>query len=68
MPADTHAPEPAALLVDAKRAAALLSLSPRKVWSLTAGGELPCVRVGRAVRYSVESLREWIVEHERAGR
>ena len=48
------------LLVDARRAAAMLAISPRTLWSLTNNGEIQHVRIGRAVRYSVEDLRKWV--------
>ena len=48
------------LLLTAKQAAECLALSPRKLWSLTAGGDVPCVRIGRALRYSRDDLRGWI--------
>lgn len=52
--------KPAALLFTPAQAAEALSISPRKLWSLTASGEIPVVRIGRAVRYPVDRLREWI--------
>ena len=45
-------------------AARALAISPRKLWALTAGGEVPCVRIGRAVRYDTADLQEWIDEHK----
>lgn len=48
------------LLLKPADAARALSLSPRKLWSLTAGGEIPCVRIGKAVRYDLADLRAWI--------
>lgn len=59
MVAKSHA-LPQVLLVDAREAAKVLALSPRKLWSLTAGGEVPCVRIGRMVRYDPVDLRAWI--------
>lgn len=61
-------PQPAQLLLSARDAAQALSLSPRKLWSLTAGGEIPCVRIGRAVRYDLADLREWIDSKKHQGR
>jgi hypothetical protein len=52
----------AALLVDAREAARMLAVSPRKLWAMTfeeAPG-LPYVRCGRLVRYSPDDLRQWI--------
>lgn len=60
--------EPTKLLLTAPEAARALAVSARKLWSLTASGEIPVVRVGeRSVRYSVEALREWIAEHQSGG-
>ncbi len=49
-----------AALLTAVEASRLLSISQRKLWSLTASGEIPHVRIGRSVRYPVDDLREWI--------
>jgi predicted DNA-binding transcriptional regulator AlpA len=48
------------LLLKAADAAQALAISPRKLWSLTAGREIPCVRIGKAVRYDLADLRAWI--------
>src|SRR5262249_26125661 len=50
----------APLLVNEREAARLLRVSPRTVWQLNASGELPCVRLGRAKRYAVASLQEFV--------
>jgi excisionase family DNA binding protein len=55
------------LLLTAREAAAALSISARKLWSLTASGEVPHVRIGRAVRYPVDELAEWIAQRTAAG-
>lgn len=55
-PAGTNPP----LLLDARSAAAALSISPRKLWELTSIGEVPCIRIGRRVLYDPVDLREWI--------
>jgi excisionase family DNA binding protein len=52
------------ILVTARAAATLLSISPRKIWGLTASGELPVVRIGRAVRYAVDDLRAFADRHK----
>lgn len=44
------------LLVDTREAARLLSISERTLWTLTNQGAIKCIRVGRAVRYSLSSL------------
>jgi len=48
------------LLVTARQAAALLSISERTLWEVTHRGELPAVRIGRAVRYQRNDLEKWI--------
>ena len=48
------------ILLRASEAAMLLAISPRKLWELTNCGEIPCLRIGRAVRYSVGELECWV--------
>ena len=55
------------LLLKAPQAAYALEISLRKLWALTASGEIPYVRIGRSVRYPVESLREWIDAQKQGG-
>lgn len=55
---------PPKLLVDARAAANMLSISLRKLWSMTAGGELRAVRIGRLVRYDPADLRAYIEKHK----
>jgi excisionase family DNA binding protein len=45
------------ILIDARTAARLLSISPRTLWSLTHSGVVPCVRLGRSVRYAPAVLK-----------
>lgn len=52
-PAETH-------LLSPRTAAAALAISPRKLWSLTASGDVPCVRIGRSVRYDAADLAEFV--------
>ncbi len=54
----TTSPEP--LLLTAPEAAKALALSPRKLWSLTAGGDIPSVRIGRAVRDAPEDPARFV--------
>ena len=51
-----------ALLVDAREAARMLAVSPRKLWGMTFEDSpgLPYVRCGRLVRYSPDDLCRWI--------
>lgn len=48
------------MLITPAEAAFALSVSERKLWSMTNAGEIPCVRLGRAVRYSPTDLQDWI--------
>jgi len=48
------------LLLKPAEAAKAMAISERKLWSLTAGREIPCVRIGKAVRYSPDDLRAYI--------
>ena len=48
------------LLMTPRQAAEALSISPRKLWGLTASGEVRCVRIGRSVRYDRGDLQDWI--------
>jgi excisionase family DNA binding protein len=49
-----------ALLLTAREAAQALAISERTLWTLTARGEITCIRIGRAVRYSAADLAAWI--------
>ena len=53
-------PTKPALLLTPQQAADDLAISPRKLWTMTASGEIPCVRIGRCVRYPLGDLRRWI--------
>lgn len=53
---------PLPLALRAKDAASLLGISPRLLWSLTNRGEVPHLRLGRAVLYPVDDLRRWLSE------
>ena len=56
---------PAKLLLTAKEAARLLSISPRTLWSLTQSGVIPCVRWGRLVRYRYSTLEAVLAAREK---
>ena len=47
-------------LLSPKDAQALLAIGSRKLWELTNCGEIPHLRIGRAIRYDVSDLEEWI--------
>lgn len=48
------------LAVDEYQAAAMLGISERTLWEYRNSGEIPIVRIGRLVRYSVDDLRKFI--------
>jgi excisionase family DNA binding protein len=64
----SHQFPPGKLLLTPKEAASLLAISARKLWSLTAAGEITAVKLGRAVRYSPESILAAISSHQLAKR
>jgi len=47
-------------LLDALGAAAYLNLSVSWVYKAAERGELPCLRIGSALRFEPESLRAWV--------
>ena len=47
-------------LLRVAEASRVLAISPRKLWSLTNCGDIPCVRIGRSVRYDPLDLSNWI--------
>lgn len=49
------------LLLRPAEAARALGISPKTLWSRTVPrGDVPCVRVGKSVRYAPEDLRAWV--------
>jgi excisionase family DNA binding protein len=48
------------LLLNARDAAEALAVSERTLFTLTKAQKVPCVRLGRSVRYSVKDLEDWI--------
>jgi excisionase family DNA binding protein len=57
-----------ALLLRASEAAKRLAISPRHLHNITQAGLLPCVRIGRLVHYSVETIEQWIRDSESTDR
>lgn len=51
-------------LLSSREAAKRLSISERTLFSLTQSGQVPCVRMGAAKRYSVETITKWIQKSE----
>ena len=70
-PTPTHAapdPVPPRLALRPAEAAAALGIGRRKLWELTAGGQIPCVHLGRAVLYPTALLEKWLVDQAERGR
>ncbi len=55
------------LLMNPRDAARALCISERKLWGMTASGEIPHIRIGRSVRYSVRDIEEWIDKNTKGG-
>jgi excisionase family DNA binding protein len=49
-----------ARLMTAREAAKYLNISERTLWTLSNGGDLPRVQIGRAVRYDAADLEAFI--------
>lgn len=60
-------PTKSALLLTPKQAAEALAISPRKLWGMTASGEIPHIRLGRCVRYPADGLQRLIDEKMKGG-
>jgi excisionase family DNA binding protein len=60
VPAPPPAPAPPRPRLDPVEAAAALKISPRTLWAMTKAGKVPCVRIGRQIRYGVAVLERWI--------
>ena len=51
---------PEKLLLTLREAADMLSVCERTLWGMTKKGEVPVIRLGRAVRYAVDDLRAFV--------
>lgn len=51
------------LLLTSFQAAKKLNVCQKTLWTYTKSGFIPCIRIGRNVRYSVELLKEFIDEN-----
>jgi excisionase family DNA binding protein len=61
----SHAPTTApTLLLTPPEAAKALGISTRTLWTLTASGDVPSLKIGRLVRYPVDALRDWIDQRQ----
>jgi excisionase family DNA binding protein len=59
---------PTRLLLTPSEAAKALAICERTLWGLTRRGAIPCVRLGRAVRYHLADLQSFIQEQKSNGR
>lgn len=50
-------------LLDCEQAAALLNVRPSWVRDATRAGRLPCIRVGRHLRFTRPMLERWAASH-----
>ena len=57
----------APLLLTPIEASKAIAISPRKLWSMTASGEISHLRLGRCVRYPVDDLHRFIEERTNGG-
>jgi excisionase family DNA binding protein len=58
---------PQRLLLRIPEVAETLGIGRTKIYEMIATGELPTIRVGRAVRISVNTLQKWVEEREQQG-
>ena len=54
----------AQLLLNEAEAAAMLTFSPRKLWSIRNAGKIPYIKSGRSIRYDPADLLAWIEQHK----
>jgi len=52
--------EHALLLIDADATCGVLSMSPRRLWSLSVCGAVPSFKIGKSRRYSPTELAAWV--------
>ena len=55
------------LLLTPVQAAKALASSPRKLWGMKDSGEIPHIRIGKCVRYSIDELEQWIDQKQDGG-
>ena len=60
-------PAPPCLALRPREAAAALGIGVRLLWERTNSGEIPSARIGRAVVYPVEGLRDWLRRQSEGG-
>lgn len=65
LPSNNDAPPRLALRP--KDAALALGIGERLLWSKTNAGEIPHLRIGRAIIYPIDVLRAWLAEKTNGG-
>ena len=55
------------LLLTPKQACDALQISARKLWGMTASGEIVSLKIGRLVRYPIDDLKRWIDSQKKGG-
>ena len=55
------------MLINTTRAASLLGISTRKLWTMTHSGEVPHTKLGRRVLYPPEALKRFIEDSTQGG-
>ncbi len=58
---------PQRLLLRIPEVADTLGIGRTKIYEMIATGELPTIRVGRAIRISVSTLQKWVEAREQQG-
>ena len=48
------------VLIKSREAAKILAISERTLWDATKNKGLPCVKIGRSVRYDPADLASWV--------
>ena len=61
-------PETPCLAMRPREAAKALGISERLLWEWTDRGVVPHFRLGKAILYPVDSLREWLREQAATGK
>ena len=60
-------PETPCLAMRPRKAAKALGISERLLWEHTERGAIPHIRLGKAVLYPVDSLRDWLKRQAQQG-
>jgi len=61
-------PETPCLAMRPREAAASLGISERLLWEWTDRGVVPHIRLGKAILYPVDSLRDWLKRQAQQGK